>query len=245
MDHPAGVGQQVPQQVELGRRQVDRRAAAADLVGVLVQLEVGVAQHCVAVAISGLPAAAQDRPDPQHHLLQAERLGDVVVAADREPARPGPRRRRARSGTAPARAARGAQPPGTSKPSRSGSITSSTTRSGSNVRGREQRSRAGAGDAHVEADQAQAGASRAEMFGSSSTTRTRASGWFAVASEDVTRASVPDFPGSFLNVHAFVGAHSKLPGTSQLRPTCTQHCAGHDRDDRLYAHHSRPVAPRP
>jgi hypothetical protein len=65
-------------------RQGDLRAAAADLVGVLVELEV----------LEGKPPglrlresrAAEDRPDARDQLLQAERLGDVVVAADRRPA---------------------------------------------------------------------------------------------------------------------------------------------------------------
>ena len=35
---------------------------------------------------SARPGAAQDRADPRDQLLEAERLGDVVVAADRQPA---------------------------------------------------------------------------------------------------------------------------------------------------------------
>jgi hypothetical protein len=104
-------------------RQGDLRAAAADLVGVLVELEV----------LEGKPPglrlresrAAEDRPDARDQLLQAERLGDVVVAADRRPADlvlGGVARGQEGDGTracwAPSRLA-------TSKPSTSGSITSS------------------------------------------------------------------------------------------------------------------------
>ena len=80
-----------------------------------------------------MPAAAQHRGDPGHELLEAERLHEVVVAAQ---------------GEAP-HLVLGGVPSGeeqhrravavwrsrlhTSKPSRSGSITSSTMRSGSTV----------------------------------------------------------------------------------------------------------------
>ena len=56
------------------------RPAPADLVRVLVQLEVGEDQPALVGRLAA--GAAQDRPDPGHDLLQAERLGDVVVAAD-------------------------------------------------------------------------------------------------------------------------------------------------------------------
>ncbi len=61
-------------------------AGATYLVGFLVQLQIGVGHHCSAgidagLAVAGWLGAAQDRSQPQHQLLQAERLGHVVVAA--------------------------------------------------------------------------------------------------------------------------------------------------------------------
>src|SRR5690606_19842064 len=81
--HPAGVEQQVPQQRELGGGEVDRDAAAPDLPGVLVELQVGERQpRPLPRAGAG---AAQDGADARVQLLQAERLGDVVVAAGGQP----------------------------------------------------------------------------------------------------------------------------------------------------------------
>ena len=51
-------------------------------VRVLVHLEVAEAQHRRGRLTVRPP---QDRPDPGHDLLEAERLRDVVVAAEREP----------------------------------------------------------------------------------------------------------------------------------------------------------------
>ena len=81
--HPAGVGHQVPQQLELGRRQGDPLPAAPHLVRLLVQFEVGEGEPGRAGLAAGAP---QDRADPGGQLLQAERLGDVVVAAEGQPA---------------------------------------------------------------------------------------------------------------------------------------------------------------
>ena len=50
--------------------------------GVVVEREVAVAEQSV-VELGDL-VAAQQRPNTSHDLLEAERLGDVVVAADRE-----------------------------------------------------------------------------------------------------------------------------------------------------------------
>ena len=59
-------------------------AAAAHLVGVLVHLEVGEGEHAVALVV--VAGAAQDGPDAGDELLEAEGLGHVVVAAEREAA---------------------------------------------------------------------------------------------------------------------------------------------------------------
>src|SRR5262245_11697271 len=75
-DHPPRVGEQVAQQVELGGGQVDELAAAAHLVGVLVHLQVGVAQD-TAVGQERLgPAAAQDgAEDRKSTRLNSSHLG--------------------------------------------------------------------------------------------------------------------------------------------------------------------------
>ena len=78
--HPARVAHEEPQQLELGRGQLDPVAAAVYLVRVLVQGQVADGQP----GRAGVPAGAgpaQQPAQPGQHLLQAERLGDVVVAA--------------------------------------------------------------------------------------------------------------------------------------------------------------------
>ncbi|BDZ59407.1 hypothetical protein GCM10025872_30640 [Barrientosiimonas endolithica] len=82
--HAPGVEHEVAQQLELGRRDVDDLAAAAHLVGVLVELEVGDDQGRAHLVLQRL-GAAQHRADAGDDLLEAERLRDVVVAADRQP----------------------------------------------------------------------------------------------------------------------------------------------------------------
>ena len=74
---PAGVLEQVPQQVELGGRQLDERALAPDLVGLVVHLEV---REREPLAVHGGYGAAQHGVDPGHELVEAEGLGHVVVA---------------------------------------------------------------------------------------------------------------------------------------------------------------------
>src|SRR5262249_52812851 len=80
-EHPVRVPHEVPQQLELGRGQLDLLAAPPHLVAVLVQFQVGELQprRRLAAIAAGAP---QHRPDPGDDLLQAERLGDVVVAAE-------------------------------------------------------------------------------------------------------------------------------------------------------------------
>src|SRR5690554_2979489 len=62
--HATGVDHEVAQQLELGGGQVDLAARPAHLVGVLVELEVCVAQHTVVVATGGSSGAPQHRADP-------------------------------------------------------------------------------------------------------------------------------------------------------------------------------------
>jgi len=81
-EHAARVEHEVAQQPELGRRQLDEAPAAADLVAVLVQREVGERQDRLG---DRRTAPAQHGADPGDQFLQVERLGQVVVAADGEP----------------------------------------------------------------------------------------------------------------------------------------------------------------
>jgi hypothetical protein len=80
-EHPAGVEHEVAQQPELGRGQLDGTASPPDLVGVLVERQVREPQDRLGRDRAG---AAQHGADPGRELLQSERLGDVVVAADGE-----------------------------------------------------------------------------------------------------------------------------------------------------------------
>src|SRR6266511_1394455 len=83
--HPPDVVHQVAQQLELGRRQLDAAAGAPHLVALFVQLQVGDPQPDRGRRRHPCAGAAEHRPDAGEHLLEAERLGDVVVAADRQP----------------------------------------------------------------------------------------------------------------------------------------------------------------
>src|SRR5690606_41439740 len=79
--HAPRSGPEVAQGLERGGRQVDLPSRAAHLVRILVELEVGVAQDAVVVGACGAARAAQDGADARDELLEAERLGDVVVSA--------------------------------------------------------------------------------------------------------------------------------------------------------------------
>src|SRR5699024_9279283 len=83
-DHAAGVQHQVPQQLELGGGQLDVHVPAVHLVGVLVQAQVAHHQRALHRGLRPAVGATQHRPDPRDDLLETERLGDVVVAADGE-----------------------------------------------------------------------------------------------------------------------------------------------------------------
>ena len=121
--HPSGVEHQVAQQLELGRRQATPASAAAHLVRLLVQFQVG---EAVSTAHSARPK--QERRSTARIRavsLQAERLSD----SRRRPAS-GPRILSSVASRA-VRKTTGVRTPAsrsrriTSKPSRSGSITSS------------------------------------------------------------------------------------------------------------------------
>src|SRR5260370_41897869 len=75
----AGVQHQEPQHPELGGRQRDQGAVPPDFMAVIVEFQVGDPQP----RGPGRPAGApQHRPDAFQHLVQAERLCDVVVSAE-------------------------------------------------------------------------------------------------------------------------------------------------------------------
>ena len=59
-------------------------AAAGDLVAVLVEHQIA-DDDLGAARLAGHAGAPQQRAQPQHHLFEAERLGDVVVAAGGQP----------------------------------------------------------------------------------------------------------------------------------------------------------------
>jgi hypothetical protein len=82
---PAGVDQQVAQQVELGGREIDDPITAAHLVRLLVDREIVVAQ-----GVGGAIAARAPKhcAYARHQLLEAERLADVIVGAKRESVHP-------------------------------------------------------------------------------------------------------------------------------------------------------------
>src|SRR5438552_17774042 len=75
----ARVDQEVAKQAVLGVRQLDDVAMPADLVGVVVELEVG-QRKLARLRVAAVPP--KHDPDAGHQLFDAERLGDVVIAAD-------------------------------------------------------------------------------------------------------------------------------------------------------------------
>ena len=81
VEHAAGVDEQAAEERVLGWRERDHHSGPGDAVRGLVHLEVGAAQH--GVVVSG--TASAERPlYAGHELGDCERLGDVVVAPDRE-----------------------------------------------------------------------------------------------------------------------------------------------------------------
>ena len=83
-EHQARVLHEVAQQVELGRGEPQGLTGAPDLVRVDDHLEVRELQPAL-VAVREPDRPAQDRVHPGDDLGEGERLGDVVVAADRQP----------------------------------------------------------------------------------------------------------------------------------------------------------------
>ena len=83
-EHPSRVEHEVAEQLELGGRELEQVARARHLVAVLVEREVGEHQHAVRRAVS--LDTPQHRAHASDQLVEAERLGHVVVAAEREPA---------------------------------------------------------------------------------------------------------------------------------------------------------------
>ena len=79
--HPPGVQEQVAEQVELRRRQLDRLATTPHLVRVLVHLQIGKLE---APRLLGLPTPPQHRMHPGDELLETERLGHVIVGTHRQ-----------------------------------------------------------------------------------------------------------------------------------------------------------------
>src|SRR5664280_939487 len=80
-----GAGGEMPQDLELGRREVDLAACALDAPALQVDEEVVVAQDAPAPGIGEVAVGApEQRLDPAHQLAQAERLGEVVVRPELE-----------------------------------------------------------------------------------------------------------------------------------------------------------------
>ena len=75
----AGVQHEEPQQPELGGRQRDEDAVPPDFVAVFVEFQAGDAYPRGRRGTAGAP---QHGPDAFQHLVQAERLGHVVVCAE-------------------------------------------------------------------------------------------------------------------------------------------------------------------
>ena len=80
------MAQQQLEQQELGTRELDRAAAAADLVRLRLELDVGEAQHLAVHAAAG--AAPQQGAQPREQFVERERLHQVVVGAGVQPAHP-------------------------------------------------------------------------------------------------------------------------------------------------------------
>ena len=91
----AGVQHQEPQQSELSGRRRDKGAVPPDFMAVLVEFQAGYPQPRGRGGPAGAP---QHRPDPFQYLIQAERLGDVVVSAQRQAGDTLAEHRRGRSG---------------------------------------------------------------------------------------------------------------------------------------------------
>ena len=76
------IDHEVAQKLELGGGQVDRHSGASDFMCVFVDDKVGDTQLAVVAALA--QRAAQDGTNTCDDFLEAEGLGDVIVAADRQ-----------------------------------------------------------------------------------------------------------------------------------------------------------------
>ena len=85
--HPAGVGEEQLQELELLEREGNPFAAHRNLVASGVETHRADLEHFVALCIAGIVAttAPQRGPHPRDQLAEPERLGHVVVGADLEP----------------------------------------------------------------------------------------------------------------------------------------------------------------
>ena len=145
--HAPSVEHQVAQQPVLGHGQLDRHTAAGDLAQILVELQIGEPQRLR--PRRDRARAAQDHPQPCHQFLQAERLGHVVLATDRQPAdlvgRVVPRRQEQDRHLGALRR----QPPGDVEPLHVGQHHVEHDRVRTPVSGLAQRVGAGAGGGHL------------------------------------------------------------------------------------------------
>src|SRR5579884_1283200 len=83
--HEPAVVEQLPEQVELLRRELDFPVAHVGLVPARVDAQVAVDDHLGLVCVALRRGAAQDRLDPRDQLAWIERLRQVVEGADLEP----------------------------------------------------------------------------------------------------------------------------------------------------------------
>ena len=81
-EHVSRVQHEIAQEVEFRRREVDGVAAPSHLVRALVELKVREPEHAIVLGL--VAGAAQDGVHARDDLGQSERLGHVVVTADRE-----------------------------------------------------------------------------------------------------------------------------------------------------------------
>ena len=83
-EHASRIQHEVAQQLELGRRKRNFLAGLADLVRILVELDVGERKQARALVLHAAAGAAQHCADPGEHLFEAEGLDHVIVAAERQ-----------------------------------------------------------------------------------------------------------------------------------------------------------------
>ncbi len=140
-DSATRVAHQIPQQLELGGGQRDLLVAPGDLTTRPVQHKIAHLEHLVLGRGGGL-GPAQQAPQPGDQLLEAERLGQIVVGSRGQPPRhpvhhriPRRQEQRRRIASVSRVILR------ICSPSVSGSMMSSTSRSGSNSRNFDKASR--------------------------------------------------------------------------------------------------------